>query len=103
MEARDRDRPMGARGPDPAYEPEGHAALCGLLAQAARHLESSDFRSASAKLEEACERAETLREENESPSLTDPGTSRVRRTFADARPVPEGAEIRPRHTGSRDT
>ena len=90
MEARDvrptyRDGapPMGVRGPEPTREPAGYAELCGLLEQAIRHLEGSDFRSASAKLERACDRAASLRGANGA--------------------VSGGTGGPPRHTGSRDT
>ena len=55
---------MGAGRSEPAREPGGHAELCDLLEQAIQHLEGSDLRSASAKLQRACERAASLRGHN---------------------------------------
>ena len=68
METRHGDSPTVERGSDPVREPGGYAELCGLLEQAIRHLEGSDFRSASAKLERACEEAASLRGTNGSMS-----------------------------------
>ncbi len=82
MTNQDGDPPVGVRG-GPAHEPEGHAELRGLLAQAIRHLESSDLLSASADLQRACERAASL--------------------WGRDGPVPGGQEITPGHEGSRDT
>lgn len=69
---------MSVRGPDPVGEPGGgYAELHGLLEQAIRDLEGSDFRSASAKLERACDRAASLWDGDEPPGTwacsSDPG------------------------------
>jgi hypothetical protein len=60
---------MNVQGPDPVDESGGYAELYGLLEQAIRHLESSDFRGASAKLESACNKAASLWDAGEAPRL----------------------------------
>lgn len=108
MEARDAwpayrnsDPPMSVQGPDPVSEPGAYAELYGLFDQVIRHLESSDFRSASAKLERACNRAASLREAYESPGLDG---SRIPHTrHADAGPVSGEPKTSPNHTGSLGT
>ena len=98
---RDGDSPMSVKGPDPVSEPGAYSELYGLFDQVIRHLESSDFRSASAKLERACNRAASLREAYESPGLDGSKTPQIR--HADAGPASEEPETAPRPTGSRGT
>jgi hypothetical protein len=98
---RDSDPPMSVQGPDPVSEPGAYAELYGLFDQVIRHLESSDFRSASAKLERACNRAASLREAYESPGLDGSRTPQIR--HADAGPVSGEPETAPRPTRSRGT
>jgi hypothetical protein len=75
--------------------------LCGLLEQAVRHLESSDLRSASAKLERACNRAASLWGADESPGLAGSRTPQMRR--ADAGPASGGSETARRLPRARET
>lgn len=98
---RDGDPPTSVQGPDPVGETGGHAELYGLLEQAIRHLENSDFHSASAKLERACNRAASLWDADEPPGPTGSRTPQVR--HADAGPVSEGLEIAPRPKVPRGT
>lgn len=98
---RDGDPPMSVQGPDPVGEPGGYAELYGLLEQAIRHLESSDFRSASAKLERACNRAASLWDADELPGPAGSRTSQVR--HPNAGPVSGGPETPQRHIGSHGT
>ena len=98
---RDGDSPTSVQGPDPVGEPGGYAELYGLLEQAIRHLESSDFRSASAKLETACKRAASLWDADGSPGLAGSGTPQVRHAYVG--PVSGGLETAPRPAGPRGT
>jgi hypothetical protein len=70
----DGDPPTSAQGRGPVGEAGRYAELSGLLEQAIRHrhLESSDFCSAGAKLERACNTAASLWEADQSPGLTEP-------------------------------
>ncbi len=98
---RDSDPPMSVQGPDPVSEPGAYAELSVLLEQAIRHLESSDFRSAGAKLERVCNTAAFLWEANEPPGFTEPRTPQIRQ--ADVRPVSRGQGNTPRPMGPGGT
>ncbi len=93
---------MSVRGLDPVGEPGGgYAELHGLLEQAIQDLEGSDFRSASAKLERACDRAASLWDGDEPPRPAGSRTPRVR--HANAGPVSGGPETPQRHKGTHQT
>ena len=94
---RDGDPWMNVQGPDPVDESGGYAELYGLLEQAIRYLESSDFRGASAKLESACNKAASLWDACDAPRLAGSRTPQVRHT--DAGPASGEPETAPRHTG----
>ena len=95
---RDDDPRTSVRRHDPVDEPGGdYAELHRLLEQAIRHLEGSDFRSASAKLERACDRAASLWDGDEPSGPACSRTPQVR--HANAGPGSGGPETPQRHKG----
>ena len=97
----DSDPPPSAQGHGTVGEPGAYAELSVLLEQAIRHLESSDFRSAGAKLERVCNTAASLWDADEPPGFTEPRTPQIR--HADVRLVSRGQGNTPRPMGPGGT